>query len=328
VASTVRDLVERGLERLRRRPAAAGWLALALALLALLLHWRPGGAWALSAAAAAALGLALFAWLKGQGALDPAARVLLAAAEASPDAALITAADGSILYANQAFRRLFPASADGGRPLAAIADMIGDDEESRDVFDRLVASAGAGVAAQGEIAIRLPAGEREWRRVGVQPMAGYAEWRALDVTARRELESVRRIEESIVTDILDNLPVGCFSADAEGRVVYANRTLADWLGTSPEAMVADGAAAGDFLAGDGKAAGGAGPCTLLARSGERIKALLVRAEPAAGDGGVMASLAVVFKEQPRVPADAGAAPANPLERLRWLFDEAPVGIAL
>ena len=38
-----------------------------------------------------------------------------------------------------------------------------------------------------------------------------------------------RAERDRLADLIDNLPVGCFSAAPDGRLVYVNRTLARWL---------------------------------------------------------------------------------------------------
>ena len=89
----------------------------------------------------------------------------------------------------------------------------------------------------------------EWRRLSVSPLAdpaGGALWRAEVVTASREVDAVRRAQESSLADFLDLLPVGFFSADGDGRLRYANQTLADWLGAGAGEMA--GRPLGGFLA--------------------------------------------------------------------------------
>jgi two-component system cell cycle sensor histidine kinase/response regulator CckA len=55
-------------------------------------------------------------------------------------------------------------------------------------------------------------------------------WQVADVTDdRNEQESSFQELQQVVT-FLDHAPAGFFSADAEGRIVYLNATLADWLG--------------------------------------------------------------------------------------------------
>ena len=50
-----------------------------------------------------------------------------------------------------------------------------------------------------------------------------------------------RAERDRLADLVDHLPVGCFSAAPDGRLTYVNETLAAWLGRSA-AELADGAA--------------------------------------------------------------------------------------
>jgi sigma-B regulation protein RsbU (phosphoserine phosphatase) len=40
-----------------------------------------------------------------------------------------------------------------------------------------------------------------------------------------------------IEDLFENAPCGYISADKDGRILRVNRTLADWLGVSPEALV-------------------------------------------------------------------------------------------
>ena len=290
---------------------------------------------------AAALGalavvpLAAFAWLKGQEvAARGAGGVLLSAAEASAEAVLVTGAGGSVVYANEAFRRLFPGVARGPQTLDSITPLAAD-EEAASEFARLVASANAGVAASGEFQVRAPAGGVEWRRVDAEPAGPFAVWRAEDITARRELESVRRSEENIMVDSLDHLPVGYVAADADGSVVYANQTLAAWLETTSEAMVASGLRLADILQ-EETAAGDkvrVGDATLVGPGGRKFPVTLVRASDDGDNGRAPASRSVVLRRDgpevgarsPDAGGPAGATAAE--ERLRWLFEEAPVGIA-
>jgi two-component system cell cycle sensor histidine kinase/response regulator CckA len=53
-----------------------------------------------------------------------------------------------------------------------------------------------------------------------------------------------------LADFLDNAPVGFYSVDSEGRFLFVNQALADWLGRSPGSLVEEGARLKDFIAGD------------------------------------------------------------------------------
>jgi len=310
-----------------------------------------------SVAAISVTGLALaalfvLAWTLGVHAgAHRTAELLYQAADDSRDGLLVTDADGRFVYANLAFHRLFHRAAEAGgggkvTSLDAIARALVGDEAATAEFRRLAAQAKAGVAARAEIAIAGGAGANpgpdpaaiEWRRLSVSPLAdpaGGALWRAEDVTASREVDAVRRAQESSLADFLDLLPVGFFSADGDGRLRYANQTLADWLGAGADEMAAR--PLDDFLA-----PGTARPTldeaarllTFRRRDGGVFKAWVTqtaRRGSAAGAGAAGYSRSVVLRDadwRHTGETRGGDAEGGPEIRLHWLFDEAPVGIVL
>ena len=309
-----------------RHPAPWAAASAVLALGAALASWQATGfvalAGILAALALAALTAAVWGWYR-ERAQGEVGGLMLAAAESSPEACLITDAEGAFLYANAAFHRLFVLAVS----LDAIADIIDGGEAHAREFARLSASAVSGVVDYAEIPLRIPGGAVEWRRISVFPVrghTGHALWRAEDITARRELEAIRHGEEGRLADFLDHLPVGFFSADAGGRMVYANHTLAAWLGVAAADIRAGALAFADFVVDDGD--GGNGQVTLKGRDGETFRALHVESRQLAADGGVQYSRSVVVRD---AVGEAGVAAVGASERqLHWLFAEAPVGIAL
>lgn len=277
---------------------------------------------------AAVVGLA---WAQGRAqGEDPLARLLLAAAETNLDARLITVADGEFVYANSAFLKAFstPTSLD------AIQALLADSENSTEQFRRLRAAAAAGVAGAADLAFGVSSDTVEWRRITVQPLPGdpaHVVWRAEDITAQREIESVRRREEEMLADYMDHLPVGFFSVDPDGRILHANSTLAEWLGVSAERMWAEKMTFADFVVASGEswssADGGAamhGEVTLEAAAGGTFAATLLQSECVDGDGRMIYSRSAVLRDMSwRVEGDPVT---YALSRLHWLYDEAPVGI--
>ena len=311
--------------------AAAAWGAWAL----------PGGSapGALAAGVLAALAALAALWAARAGpATAPAADLLLAAAEDNPEGRAIAAADGTFGYVNAAFRDLLAPSEGEAMTVDAIARRLAifdrPGEEAAEAFTRIKAAASGGVAAQAEVPMMARNGGLEWRRLTVVPVPsrpGRTLWRVEDITARREVDAVRRSEEEMLADFLDLLPVGFFSADADGRILYANQTLADWLGLTgeearagvvhfPDFVVAGGAAAdrGEL----GEAAGEHGDVTLRGRDGAAFQAYLMQSQRVGPDGAFRYTRSVVLRDA------APRAAAADVRRLRWLFDEAPVGIAL
>ena len=252
--------------------------------------------------------LAGAAWIVARQSL-PAASLLLDAAEANPEARLITAADGTFVYANSAFHRLFQLAVS----LEAMSGIISG-ADSVEAFERLIAAAGGGMEAEAEISIKGPMDAVEWRRIAVCPLpGGHALWRARDVTARREMETVRRQEEEMLADFMDHLPAGFFSSGPEGCILYANQTLAGWLGVSPEDM--RGRPIKEFVA----ESDGDGEVILEGANGNVFQAVLARTRRTGPKDETLYTRSMVLRDRPG---------AGPSRRLHWLFDEAPVGIVI
>jgi two-component system cell cycle sensor histidine kinase/response regulator CckA len=290
----------------------------------------------------AALAGAGAAWCAGR-AKAPArvADLLFNAAESAPEGYAIAAPGGAFVYVNRRFRELLAPAEGEVMSLASLErrlpvfDVLG--EEAAKELTRVKAAAAGGVAVHAEIPLLARSGAVEWRRVSVQPLpagrwgeaSGHVVWRFEDITARREVEEVRRREDEMMADYLDHLPVGFFSADSEGRIRFANHTLARWLALDSGELHGEEIFFSQFVvgAGGGDAEPGShGEVTLRRRDGGTFRAYLAQSQMNDSDGGFAYSRSVVLRDvAPLADADGLA---NSAQRLRWLFDEAPVGIAL
>ncbi len=330
-------------EPLWKRPESWG-AASALCVAAAGLPWVfpefLGGGAVLGALSAVFGGLAVSAlvgcaWTPGRTARrDPLAGLMLEAAEASSEAHLITGTNGVFVYANPAFHRLFALAVD----LDAVAAILKGEDSTQD-FARVRSNALSGIPDHVEVAIRAGKDVVEWRRLSTFPIpdsGGHVLWRAEDVTARRELEAAQRYEESMLADFLDHLPVGFFSADKDGRILFVNRTLVEWLELSGQGGGVRGARFGDFVVDGadrreapevaGKTPEPGGEIILRGRGGETFRAFLVPSEVTDANGEFLRSRSVVLRN---VSSLDGAESGHGLKRrLHWLYDEAPVGIVL
>ena len=147
--------------------------------------------------------------------------------------------------------------------------------------------------------------------------------------ARSLSEPHRSRDEAAMAEYLDNLPGGIFSADASGRVLYVNRTLADWLGRPVRDIV--GRPFGDFVIEatpfvetDGLEAADGGTVVLARADGGTFPAVLVQTVRTGADGGVLYTRSLVVRET-RPAAIVSEAERGPPG---WLFADSPVGIAL
>ncbi len=260
---------------------------------------------------------------------------LAAAAETASEAVLITGPDSHEVYSNGAFKKLFavPGRDDGGAGIGVIKAVL-HGERSDEEFQRIAANAAVGIADKGEISVRSPAGRIEWRSLSVSPIhriPGYSHWVARDVTARREVEAARRREERLIEDFLGRMPVGFFSSDSQGRFIYVNQTLADWLNIEEGEHPGDQGLA-DFLAPDPdgvehRDSGEHGEVLLNSLDGENFRAYLRQSQLTGRDGEFIYSRSVVLRDF----SDRGIVTKAMREleqRFRSLFMDAPVGIVL
>jgi two-component system, cell cycle sensor histidine kinase and response regulator CckA len=258
--------------------------------------------------------------------------LLSQALEASTAAHLIVAPDGAKAYANAAFHRLF---GNERRPLAVIERAVACDERAAQDFARLLRDA----AERGSASGRLPmmrGGGTVWFGVAANRLAGrpgYTVWSFEDVTARHEMELVIHDEQMKLADFLDNAPIGFYSVDAEGRFLFVNQALANWLGADP-ASLTDGARLQDFLAAPAPAAAPAhapfegsetrGEAVLVGRQGRRFNVLITQS--VVRSGASLRTRSVVRDLTPEQEWEEALRLSR--QRFQRFFAEAPVGIAL
>jgi len=286
---------------------------------------------------------------------------------AIPNPRQVVDGQGRHYHANPAFTRFFN-GADGTIPELLAAES--DDEEVREQLVRLAANARNGVSGHLEIPLRARRGsvansdsaapkdgeaaDREagdgeadgegrapnWYYVAAHPVEGEPGsvfWVVDDITMRRQIEQVIREEQESFVDLLEHAPIGFYSVDAEGRFLFANETLAEWLGVRPLDLVSGllklheviaeplpaGTPAHVPFASD---AAGPGEVTLKAGPDEPFEAYIAQDVVRDSTGRVLRTRSVVrHLTQERAMAEALAQSERRFQRF---FEEAPVGIAL
>ena len=287
---------------------------------------------------AAACGLAALVARRVYAVLAGRVDLLSQALEASPNAHLVVAPDGSIAYANAAFHRFFPEL--GGPPLDAIQRRFAEDEGAAAEFLRLRQDAARSGRAAGRLALRYGAGATTWFSLSAHLLAGrpgYGLWSFEDVTARHEMEQVIRDEQMKLADFLDNAPTGFYSVDGEGRFLFVNQALAEWLGASAGELVESGARLKEFLVGEvpagspphapfeGAASGASrGEIVLRGRQGRTVYASISQSVVPIGDG--LRTRSVVRDLTPEREWEEALRLSR--QRFQRFFANAPVGIAL
>lgn len=260
------------------------------------------------------------------------------AMDAVPHARVIIAPDGRAVQSNQVWKRM--AGPDEAVPLASLEAALADDE-SRDRFKRLQEAAAAGTRAESDLQVRLPSGGTEWRATAVYPMEnrpGYALWGIEDTAARHDAEQVVREEQARLVDLMENAPIGFYSVDGDGKFLFINDTLAEWLGHTPRDITSGAMRLHDFIAaGDlsrcdpfspfPKGADEShGEVTLKGRGNRPFQAYIsqtvVRGEN--GDGARTRCLVRDLTAE----RESAEALSESEQRFRRFFEEAPVGIVL
>ncbi len=253
--------------------------------------------------------------------------------EGSHGGRLITDGAGHPVYTNQRFDELCEEQKNPG--IDALASLF-TNTEANTLFRDLAEQAQRGVPDVVEL--KSVQGERErWFTVSAQPVAGwagYVHWRVEDVTHEREIQRTIREEREKLIDFTDNAPVGFFSIDEQGHFVFANATLARWLGEDLQNLLKGGA-----LHSYMESAPGGAPYDITEKGGTRqVAEILMK-----GVGGrtFLASVnqTVVFEEDGRVRTrgvmhdltaerEMRQALQASEDRFQKFFEEAPLGIAL
>ncbi|WP_343565124.1 response regulator [Kiloniella sp. b19] len=166
---------------------------------------------------------------------------------AIPSPRQIVSPKGKVLHVNSAFAKFFPGEQ---RPIPTI---LLEKSKGHEDVQRSIKSLALNVrnGVSGQIEIELPvsqgsaslsgltaerrSGDTQWLRISAYPVeqrAGYALWLLDDITVRRQMQQILDDQQERFVDLLENAPIGFFSVDEEGRFLFANQTLTEWLGYS------------------------------------------------------------------------------------------------
>jgi len=163
--------------------------------------------------------------------------------EGGGGARLVTDSKGKIILSNRAFRALCGEHSEDHAPgLPCLFTLFEDVPENKMKFEALKSQAAQGFSNVIEILSKPPDHER-WFTISIRPLKshkGYTHWRVDDVTQKHMIERAIRSEREKLIDFTDNAPVGFFSADENGRFVFANATFARWLGEDLRSLLDHG----------------------------------------------------------------------------------------
>jgi len=180
-----------------------------------------------------------------------------AVVDGAPEAVVVTANDGRVLYANQAYLDLTEADGKETRPVERA--FMGDADASEAIY-RLLRAAREGRQLEEEVRVTGMNGQpARWLRFRIRPLgvdkraARRTVWSLADVTRERERQENVFQELQHAIDYLDHAPAGFFSVNHKGEVIYVNATLASWLDHDLAQVGSGGLKLGEIIAGDGAA---------------------------------------------------------------------------
>ncbi len=161
-------------------------------------------------------------------------------------------------------------------------------------------------------------------------------WSLTDSEVRNAVDAAISSEQALLTEFLNEFPIGYFSVDADGAFVQVNETAAEWLATTPDEMINGDRRLQTYFAADppkqnapwsvlsSSDAVGCGNLTLVGEDGRRFETFA--AQTVVIDGTHLRTRTLIRDltgEQ-----DLTAALRSAEDRFQRLFDAAPVGIAL
>jgi two-component system cell cycle sensor histidine kinase/response regulator CckA len=298
---------------------AIGTLA-AMAISPIGADWAPFGV-GLAAIVAVGLIFTFSAKLADRAHLLDQSAQMAAALGGDRRARLVFDRNGHEIFRNSFAETLFGPSAD---PCALLRERVTGDERAEEELQRLAAAARHGTPHSAEISVSGPEGGRDWLALAVFPLPdGGALWVAEDVSARRAIEETLRRDHEMLSDFIDFLPVGFYSADTEGRFRFVNQRLAEWVGRAPEAMIGQDLA--EVLGVTPNPEEDRAEMRLKGRSGDVFQAFVTHT--VFDEGGETFTRSVVVRDL--MPERHWERVVKASERrFHWLFEDAPVGIVL
>ncbi|WP_420963790.1 cell cycle histidine kinase CckA [Brucella sp. IR073] len=187
--------------------------------------------------------------------------------DSQPEGTVILDSRGRVVYANHAYAALTGAT--DATDVRTLDTILSGEPAASDAIYRLSNAVRDGVPAQEEVRLShamAPASDGPravgptWYRIKARPIASTPDhkgplfaWQVADISDERAEQErfFQDLQEAI--DHLDHAPAGFFSADAAGRIVYLNATLAEWLGVDLTKFVPGSLMLNDIVAGNGMA---------------------------------------------------------------------------
>jgi two-component system cell cycle sensor histidine kinase/response regulator CckA len=268
--------------------------------------------------------------------------------DSTGEGVLVADRDGRIIYANRTYADL--TGAESERDVRALERVFAGDPAASEAIYRLSQMLRDG--RSGEEEVRMPGpltgihdGQpgAHWYRINARTLAlksgskTLAAWSVVDISRDRARQEAVFQELQHVIDYLDHAPAGFFSAEPDGRVVYLNATLAEWLGIDLAGFEPGGLTLSDIVRGEEVVLLAVPPSgearnrteiidlDLVKRNGQSLPVRLHHRVPRSADGAPGATRTLVLN---RSPGEESAEALRASEvRFTRFFNNTPIAIA-
>lgn len=271
--------------------------------------------------------------------------------EALEGAHVLTGPDGRILFADSAYTTLIGAVS--AQDIRSVERVFGVEEGLSEPVFRLSLAASEQRPASEEVrlghaigALGSQASGPCWYRLSTRPIGNASGeegsfvtiWRVEDITRERADQESAFQELQNVINYLDHAPAGFLSAEADGRIVYINATLAGWLGIDLTEFEAGQIHLHEIVRGDGAALLNATRGTpsqshtetididFVKRNGQSLAVRLLHLTPFKADGVPGATRTIVLNRFEMETEDADLADGG--AQFSRFFNSAPIAIAV
>jgi two-component system cell cycle sensor histidine kinase/response regulator CckA len=259
---------------------------------------------------------------------------------------LLTDLVGRIVYANGAYGELVGAT--DPKQVHSVERAFSGNADATEAIYRIAQLVREG--SSGEEEVRMPGplnpaheeGAR-WYRIAGRPVsiAGrkrpLVAWRVADVSQERARQESVFQELQYAIDYLDHAPAGFFSAEPDGRIVYLNATLAEWLGVDLTRFEPGSLTLSSIVRGDAIALLAAPPeedarnrtavidLDLTKQNGQSLPVRLLHRVPVTADGAPGATRTLVLNRSPGEESSEALRAAE--VRFARFFNNTPIAIA-
>lgn len=159
--------------------------------------------------------------------------------EGSRAARIITNNAGKTIYSNHKFSVLCDVKPEHAS-VQSLEKLFGSDKDAMATIRLLSENAERGGSDSAILKSKHSGKKGRWYQLLVQPVAGwagYVHWRVDDITDQHNVQELIKEEREKLVNFTDNAPVGFFSVDQNGKFLFINETLCNWLGYSRKEML-------------------------------------------------------------------------------------------